>query len=266
MSQSKENNRGVQTNIDGVSCNRPFCGSSMGSIYENLLEVKGQISGDDADVKQVLHVLKLALLEVAEYVQGLQQTVKVVKMCPTSCIEVWLYLLSKMCHTSSPMSVLLYSKWCLSMMEEPWSLARGCWLLHKKDKYIFTHRLHTHASTFYTHNTLFWLALSGRGCWSLCGRYRGRKQQPPWRRHLDQSSTSSASLSVGRGDESWIIMCRCYRLCPPIKLIMYPEQDENTISQLSHLIWYVCFRPFKSRNTLVPIHTNCIIFDDLISL
>lgn len=60
----------------------------MGSIYKNLLEVKGQISGDDADVKQVLHVLKLTLLEVAEDVQGLQQTVKVVKMCPTSCIEV----------------------------------------------------------------------------------------------------------------------------------------------------------------------------------
>lgn len=32
------------------------------------------------------------------------------------------------------MSVLLYSKWCLSMMEEPWSLARGCALLQKKKR------------------------------------------------------------------------------------------------------------------------------------
>ena len=37
----------------------------------DLLEVKGQICGDDADIKQVLHVLKLSLLEVAEDVQGL---------------------------------------------------------------------------------------------------------------------------------------------------------------------------------------------------
>lgn len=43
---------------------------------KNLLEVKGQISGDDADVKQVLHVLELALLEVAEDVQGLRETVE----------------------------------------------------------------------------------------------------------------------------------------------------------------------------------------------
>lgn len=59
-----------------------------------------------------------------------------------------------------------------------------------------------------TQNNIFRLALSGRGCWSLCGRYRGRKQQPPWQRHLDQSSTSSASLSVGGRDKSWIVMCR----------------------------------------------------------
>lgn len=43
---------------------------------KNLLEVKGQISCDDADVKQVLHVLELTLLEVAEDVQGLRETVE----------------------------------------------------------------------------------------------------------------------------------------------------------------------------------------------
>lgn len=43
------------------------------SVSRDLLEVKGQIGGDDADIKQVLHVLKLALLEVAEDVQCLQE-------------------------------------------------------------------------------------------------------------------------------------------------------------------------------------------------
>lgn len=42
-------------------------------ISRDLLEVKGQIGGDDAYIKQVLHVLKLALLEVAEDVQCLQK-------------------------------------------------------------------------------------------------------------------------------------------------------------------------------------------------
>ena len=41
-------------------------------FHENLLEVKCQVSGDDADVKHVLYVLKLTLLEVAEDVQGLR--------------------------------------------------------------------------------------------------------------------------------------------------------------------------------------------------
>lgn len=45
-------------------------------ISGDLLEVKGQIGGDDADIKQVLHVLKLALLEVAEDVQCLQEGVR----------------------------------------------------------------------------------------------------------------------------------------------------------------------------------------------
>lgn len=45
-------------------------------ISRDLLEVKGQIGGNDADIKQVLHVLKLALLEVAEDVQCLQEGVR----------------------------------------------------------------------------------------------------------------------------------------------------------------------------------------------
>lgn len=111
-------------------------------------------------------------------------------------------------HTSLAMSVLLYSKWCLSMMEEPWSLARGWELLQNKRR--FENKLKTRLDVdarniLQALNKRSWLALSGRGCWSLCGRYHGRKQQPPWQRHLDQSSTSSASLSAGK---SWIIMCR----------------------------------------------------------
>lgn len=45
----------------------------MAGARENLLEVKGQVSGNDADVEQVLHRLKLTLLEVAEDVQVLQR-------------------------------------------------------------------------------------------------------------------------------------------------------------------------------------------------
>lgn len=41
-------------------------------VQLNLLEVKRQVCGNDADVKQVLHVLKLTLLEVTEDVQALQ--------------------------------------------------------------------------------------------------------------------------------------------------------------------------------------------------
>ncbi len=68
---------------------------------------------------------------------------------------------------------------------------------------------YTHAPNFlHMQNKWSRLALSGKGCWSLCGRYRGRKQQPPWQRHLDQSSTSSAFLSVSRRDKSQSISCR----------------------------------------------------------
>ncbi len=59
------------------------CGCSMlahqqseCSISENLLDVKSEISGNDANVEQVLHMLKLALLEVAEDVQALQEAMK----------------------------------------------------------------------------------------------------------------------------------------------------------------------------------------------
>lgn len=47
--------------------------------------------------------------------------------------------------------------------------------------------------------TLAALALSGRGCWCLCDRCRGRKPQPPWQRHRGRSSTSSACLSARKG-------------------------------------------------------------------
>lgn len=40
------------------------------------------------------------------------------------------------------------------------------------------------------------LTLSGRGCWSPCGRCRGRIQKPPWQRYRDLSSTSSACPSI----------------------------------------------------------------------
>lgn len=40
---------------------------------KNLLEVEGQICGNDADIEQVLHVLKLTLLQVAEDVQALRE-------------------------------------------------------------------------------------------------------------------------------------------------------------------------------------------------
>ena len=38
-----------------------------------LLEVERQISGDDADVKQVLYRFELSLLEVAENVEALEE-------------------------------------------------------------------------------------------------------------------------------------------------------------------------------------------------
>lgn len=43
-------------------------------VQVNLLEVKRQVCGNDADVKQVLHGLELTLLEVTEDVQVLQAT------------------------------------------------------------------------------------------------------------------------------------------------------------------------------------------------
>lgn len=76
---------------------------------------------------------------------------------------------------------------------------RGCTPAEKKEKDggIPLHTGYTHTCTHFSFtHIMFWPTLSGRGCWFLCGRYRGRKQQPPWQRHLDQSSTSSASLSV----------------------------------------------------------------------
>lgn len=45
-------------------------------ISQDLLEVERQVSGNDAHVKQVLHVFKLALLEVAEDVELLQKMEK----------------------------------------------------------------------------------------------------------------------------------------------------------------------------------------------
>lgn len=44
---------------------------------ENALEIKGQVGGNDANIKQVLHGLKLPLLEVAEDVETLQKTTTV---------------------------------------------------------------------------------------------------------------------------------------------------------------------------------------------
>lgn len=45
----------------------------MGNIIliPSLLEVEGEISGDDANFKQMLHCLKLALLKVLEDIQVL---------------------------------------------------------------------------------------------------------------------------------------------------------------------------------------------------
>lgn len=45
-------------------------------FLHNLLEVQSQISGDDADVKQVLYGLKLTLLKVAEDIQALKSRKK----------------------------------------------------------------------------------------------------------------------------------------------------------------------------------------------
>lgn len=84
---------------------------------KDLLEIQGQVGGDNADVKQVLHMLKLALLEVAEDVQYLQESKRGgQKACP---LPLNTHFLPGTCHTSSPISVLLYSKWCLSMIDVP---------------------------------------------------------------------------------------------------------------------------------------------------
>lgn len=93
--------------------------SALSSLrtLKHLLEIQGQVGGNNADVKQVLHMLKLALLKVAEDVQYLQETKRGgQKVCP---LPLKSKLLPGTCHTSSPISVLLYSKWCLSMMEVP---------------------------------------------------------------------------------------------------------------------------------------------------
>ena len=42
------------------------------TIVKNPLEVQSQISGNDADVKQVLYSLKLPLLEIHKNVQALK--------------------------------------------------------------------------------------------------------------------------------------------------------------------------------------------------
>lgn len=54
---------------------------------KHLLEIQGQVCGDNTDVKQVLHMLKLALLEVAEDVQYLQETKRQSESAPVA-IEV----------------------------------------------------------------------------------------------------------------------------------------------------------------------------------
>lgn len=51
------------------------------TVAANLLEVKRQICGDDADVEQVLHILKLTLLEVAEDVQALREIIVIKRLC-----------------------------------------------------------------------------------------------------------------------------------------------------------------------------------------
>lgn len=43
-------------------------------FWHSLLEVQGEISGNDADFKQMLHRLKLTLLEVLEDIQVLWRT------------------------------------------------------------------------------------------------------------------------------------------------------------------------------------------------
>lgn len=45
------------------------------SILQDLLEVERQVGGNDAHIKQVLYVFKLALLEVAEDVELLQRDI-----------------------------------------------------------------------------------------------------------------------------------------------------------------------------------------------
>lgn len=84
---------------------------------KHLLEIQGQVGGDNADIKQVLHMLKLALLEVAEDVQYLQETKRDGQQAHP--LPLRSNVLPETCHTSSPISVLLYSKWCLSMMDVP---------------------------------------------------------------------------------------------------------------------------------------------------
>lgn len=53
-----------------------YGGSGGGGLSWDLLEVERQVGGNDAHVEQVLHVLKLALLEVAEDVELLRKMEK----------------------------------------------------------------------------------------------------------------------------------------------------------------------------------------------
>lgn len=66
-----KNRQSVRPTEPTTTHKRRFHKTAKRRTRVDLLEVKCQICGDDADIKQVLHMLKLSLLEVAEDVQGL---------------------------------------------------------------------------------------------------------------------------------------------------------------------------------------------------
>lgn len=140
----------------------------------------------------MLHSLKLTLLEVAEDVETLQEEATI-GQTPSPVPNYWIWIW--------PVNVsYLLSHECLAVLQvvplhDGSAVKFGQRRCTPTENKYRTVNIHGQIPT-QTLKTMFWLALSGRDCWFLCGRYRGRKRQPPWQRYLDLSSTFSASLSV----------------------------------------------------------------------
>lgn len=105
------------------------------------------------------------------------------------------YIRDILAHTSSPSKNLPNSKWCLSRMEDPCSLARGFWdLTTKHTEVMMIIRINSSTST--SRNSISSLLTSlGRDYLCLCGQYHVGSQQWSWPSPPNLSNISSVCLS-----------------------------------------------------------------------